>query len=376
METNTYNENSNGPADRPIWQDLWDTRPTRLPRDQHQGTWIMGVAEGIAMRYQVSVTLIRLLFVALSLVAGAGIITYLLLVLVLPRYGVPIAPLESLWKHTSDSRLRHDRSVGVASVILGIFLSAGSAQADIQWLLVTWAVVGLVFWMLYQRLPQPVNSAFAAATVYAPETPETPAPQQPEPPRQEPPAWDPLGAAPFAWDLPDPEPVEPTGAARKAKKPRKKAVFWIGAFLFIDLIIALIIGLFVMNGSGDKRTTSMSSGVTQVQPADLQHGMSFIASSSTVAIPKEMKVDRQAELTVEAYASSLELDVPAHTDGNTYRVTVECDLSVWTSCDAPQSRVVPGQDYDKLTSQGQRAEDNVDIPELRITMNGVASSIS
>ena len=37
------------------------------------------------------------------------------------------------------------------------------------------------------------------------EEPQTPA--KPEP--LTPPAWDPLGVAPFAWDLPDPPPVQP-----------------------------------------------------------------------------------------------------------------------------------------------------------------------
>ena len=38
-----------------------------------------------------------------------------------------------------------------------------------------------------------------------------------EPAEQTPPAWDPLGVAPFAWDLPEPTPIPPAPPARQAR---------------------------------------------------------------------------------------------------------------------------------------------------------------
>ncbi len=53
----------------------------------------------------------------------------------------------------------------------------------------------------------------------------TPEPEPaPEPERAGPPAWDPLGAAPFAWDLPEPTPVQHGGAGRRRRGGRKSKV--------------------------------------------------------------------------------------------------------------------------------------------------------
>lgn len=65
--------------------------------------------------------------------------------------------------------------------------------------------------------PAPAGAATGAATAAAPEA-EPAAPPEPEDlltDGRTPPAWDPLGAAPFAWDLPDP--LQPTQVSEVAE---------------------------------------------------------------------------------------------------------------------------------------------------------------
>ncbi|MFR4188845.1 MAG: PspC domain-containing protein [Corynebacterium variabile] len=68
---------------------MWTTRPVRLPRSQSPNTWFFGVCEGIAVRYQVSPVLVRLV-VGLSVTLGSlGLWFYLVALLVMPRYRRP-----------------------------------------------------------------------------------------------------------------------------------------------------------------------------------------------------------------------------------------------------------------------------------------------
>ncbi|GAB3910362.1 hypothetical protein GCM10029964_114040 [Kibdelosporangium lantanae] len=55
----------------------------------------------------------------------------------------------------------------------------------------------------------------------------------PEPPRDQPPAWDPLGAAPFAWDLPDPKPVPTEPEPVRPRKRAKVGGITLGAALVV-----------------------------------------------------------------------------------------------------------------------------------------------
>ena len=71
---------------------MWTTRPVRLPRAQSPDTWFFGVCEGIAVRYQVSPTLVRLVVGLSVTLGGLGLWFYLVALLVMPRYGVPLSP--------------------------------------------------------------------------------------------------------------------------------------------------------------------------------------------------------------------------------------------------------------------------------------------
>ena len=58
-----------------------------------------------------------------------------------------------------------------------------------------------------------------------------------EPAEQTPPAWDPLGVAPFAWDLPEPTPIPPAPPARQARSVVGRVTM--GAVLLIGGLAAV-----------------------------------------------------------------------------------------------------------------------------------------
>ncbi|MFF0815542.1 PspC domain-containing protein [Rhodococcus sp. NPDC003318] len=257
MSTPTFSEQLN---------QLWRTRPVRLPR---QGP-IAGVAAGIGYRYDIDPVLVRVAFVVSTLFGGAGIVLYLACWLLLPRAGDPASAAESL-----VGRGRSSESATKTIVLVVAFLIALSTLGPLG---VDFGGSGLIslalmlggLWLLFQRRPQPPAAPAGAdpwfgltppATgvpgvfpptytlpgvfttlpkTYEPtQTPPTDAmPPATAPPATgespttgdvftptvpgssdttTPPTWDPLGVAPFAWDLPEPTPVAPPAPPARPK---------------------------------------------------------------------------------------------------------------------------------------------------------------
>jgi phage shock protein PspC (stress-responsive transcriptional regulator) len=238
-------------------KDFWATRPRR-PR---RGRKIAGVAVGIANRYRIDPVLVRVGFGVATVYGGAGVLLYLLGWLFLPEQDDEVSPVESLF-----GKGRSSTSSGF-TVLLGIFLVpltgwffSGSFTGEFSSWLSLLVVGGLLFLLhqarghvepLYpappaaQAAPQPAMPVYPPAMPSAPVPPmptmplatpapsatmpytppvgppvDAPPPVAPEPPTT-PPSWDPLGAAPFAWDLPEPttpEPEEPPPAKRRKPK--------------------------------------------------------------------------------------------------------------------------------------------------------------
>ncbi len=240
--------------------DMWRTRPVRLPRQGH----VAGVCAGIGVRYDVDPVLIRVAFVVSTFFGGAGRVLYLAGWLLLPRYG--------------DQSSESSTKVVVLLVVLAVAASAfgplGAGVGGSGFVSMVLMLGGL--WLLYQRRPEPPvlpgapqlfpqnpfqapfqqsqyqqsqyqQSQYQQApfaqhtgapgpapadpdfwTKPEPESPRTgaqspgPEPAPPQDPllqRPTPPSWDPLGVAPFAWDLPEPT---PTTAVVPAKQPRSR----------------------------------------------------------------------------------------------------------------------------------------------------------
>ncbi|WP_051046244.1 PspC domain-containing protein [Nocardia asiatica] len=132
-------------------QQIWQTRPVRLPR---QGP-IAGVAAGFARRYEIDPVLVRVAFVVSTIFGGAGIVLYLLAWLLLSAAGDQASAAESLVGkgHSSQSQTK----TIVLIVALAIAVSTmgpvgvglgGSGLISLALMLAGW-------WMLHLRTPNP-----------------------------------------------------------------------------------------------------------------------------------------------------------------------------------------------------------------------------
>lgn len=163
-------------------REMWATRPAR-PRDDRQ---VAGVAAALARRYDVDPVLVRVGFVVAAF-AGIGAALYIAGWIALPEEPGARA-------HRSPRVLL---MIGLAiATIVGIGSIAGLEPSA---LLAGLVIAGLLVLLHRNR-----------ADLGIPGTPEqvAAAPVEPDPqPDRRPPAWDPLGVAPYAWELPEPPPA-------------------------------------------------------------------------------------------------------------------------------------------------------------------------
>lgn len=235
METNTLKR-------------MWETRPPRIPQDQGGKAVIAGVCEGIGARFQIDPTLIRVLFVVLSLAFGGGFFLYLLCWINMPRFGLTRTPATSI--ATPKDQLtkveKKERDTGWLLLLgLVIFFPSVAVASDMRGVLVTFVLFALGWYLAYQRQPEApagllVVGGVAASASEGPavDTSHLTVPEGYEHPGQKPPAWDPLGAAPGLWHLPDP--VEPAPERAQAKKR-----YWLWVPVTLVLTTATVFALGV-----------------------------------------------------------------------------------------------------------------------------------
>ncbi|MEJ3656157.1 PspC domain-containing protein [Actinomycetes bacterium KLBMP 9759] len=199
-------------------REMWETRPARPRRDRQ----VAGVAAGVARRYDIDPVLVRVGFVvAAFLGVGAGL--YIAGWILLPDEPVdPAAPQD-----TKSPRALMLVALAIAALVSIASLFNGTADVILPLL----AIAGILYLLHRSRGNRGVAGPGGAA-----EAPTTLIPGRPptaqagstgpslvkethvdEPAQPVPPAWDPLGAAPFAWDLPEPSPAPqaPVPVARK-----------------------------------------------------------------------------------------------------------------------------------------------------------------
>lgn len=199
-------------------QSMWDTRPARIPSDQGGNAKVAGVCEGIGVRYQVDPTLIRIIFVAAGLVGG-GIGIYLLAWLLMPRYSMKYSPLEAAAKNLGEEYKKEKETGWWLIIGLLVFGFGASNNNDVigASAILTLAIAFAVWYFLHSQRPTPPDtSGFDIAAAPGFQTPT-------------PPSWDPLGAAPQLWHLPEPGP---------APEPKKKSHGWVwiaGVVIIIGL---------------------------------------------------------------------------------------------------------------------------------------------
>ncbi|OZC78716.1 PspC family transcriptional regulator [Rhodococcus sp. 06-462-5] len=297
-------------------QQMWRTRPHRLPQRGH----VAGVAAGIGYRYDVDPVLIRIAFVVSTLFGGTGIVLYLAGWLVLNRAGDTASGAESLVGrgNSSDSTTKMV-VVAVALVIAVSTIGPVGVGLGGSGLISLVAMLGGL-WLLHQRCPEPppyMRTAEFSRNRYAPMpfgspstsaeqwtaaqyrppqfqheryTPYTTLPKSyvPTPktvehtgtdahtvnlskstasaekstdtptdmPTVTPPSWDPLGVAPFAWDLPEPAGTFPPAAIERKRRSR-----WTASFLGLALLAAGITAAVGAATGGDWATAGRVGAV-------------------------------------------------------------------------------------------------------------------
>lgn len=200
-------------------REMWATRPSR-PR---QGRQVAGVAAAIARRYDIDPVLVRVGFVVAAF-SGIGAGLYIAGWILLPEEPAdPAAP----------ARGQSPRAIILIGLVIAAMISLGSIfSGDADFLLPALAVAGLLFLLHRSRgnrtSEAPTTPTPAASAAAGPSLVKEPVDgEQPS----KPPAWDPLGVAPFAWDLPEPSPPQPPPLA-----PRKLPV------TLVTLGLALLAG--------------------------------------------------------------------------------------------------------------------------------------
>lgn len=206
---------------RGTFREMWETRPAR-PRDDRQ---IAGVAAAIARRYDIDPVLVRIGFVVAAFF-GIGAALYIAGWLVLPD--TPSDPA------VPESR---KRGILVVGLVIATIVSAGSIFGGHgRFVLPLVAALALLFLLHRSRGDRgpagiPPSPGQSWPPQQAAEGVSLVKGAAPADGAQQPPSWDPLGAAPFAWDLPEPGPATPP-----PPRPRRRPV------TLVTLGLALLAG--------------------------------------------------------------------------------------------------------------------------------------
>ena len=224
-------------------KDFWATRPRR----PHDGRKIAGVAAGIAQRYQIDPVIVRVAFVAMALSNGAGVLIYLLGWLWLAQADDEVSAAEALiGRGRSSTPTALTVLLGLAVFpATGFFMDGGFTMVGGVLL-----SVGAIYLLHRGRgqlnRPEP-TVAFGAGHGGGAEVGLDDgvggkvSTDEQTTGRVTPPAWDPLGAAPFAWDLPEPggAPAEPVGATpAPVVAPRRKSRVGVATFGVALVVLA------------------------------------------------------------------------------------------------------------------------------------------
>jgi phage shock protein PspC (stress-responsive transcriptional regulator) len=253
---------------RDLARDFWATRPRRRANDRK----VAGVAAAISRRYAIDPVLVRVAFVVATVIGGSGVLLYLLGWLLLPIEGDEASGAERMFGRGRSSMSAVLTILLVLLLIPATWAVVGDRASGVLGLLVA---LGALVLLHRSRAalgeipgmprPSPTTPAPAVPAATVPAT--TAAMAAPA----DPPAWDPLGAAPFAWDLPEPSappaPATPprgarfkvtpitlglallTGGLAVAFAPGLSAA-GIAALLLGVVGLGLVVGSFLQSGRG------------------------------------------------------------------------------------------------------------------------------
>jgi len=234
-----------------VAREAWATRPARRDADRK----IAGVAGAIARRYAVDPTLVRVVMVVLAL-SGGGLLLYLAGWVTLPPD--PADPPRRDRRRDGGTRSGPPTALVVVAVVVA-FATLGPVFGGRLQGLVGLAVAAVLLYGLHTgrahlgvvgpgagRVTGGPDAGTAgpsdAATTTTGQAGQASDPDATSvPPPPQPPRWDPLGAAPFAWDLPEPSTPPPPPTPRSKVTP---------VTLALALLAAGATGVLAITGVG------------------------------------------------------------------------------------------------------------------------------
>lgn len=307
---------------------MWDTRPPRIPKDQGGRAYIGGVCEGIGVRYQIDPTIVRIAFIVTTFAVGGGIAAYLLAWMCMPRYGETTYPLDAAIRsgEPASEQARSERTTGWVLLIFFILMSGflffsltdlfgSTAFIAIALLLAAW-------YGLHHRQPKPPAGLVQDLT--DPDKVDNPvnlSAYTSTNPMPTPPAWDPLGTAPFAWDLPEPPPREEP----QKKKPRIWA--WIiGGFVTVLVIGGLLIaiGAAIFIGANNWSARTYEAPETTADLADTYTSEDNGLFLDLTLLPT---LSEERDVTATAADGNVEVQLP-----ETIPVNLSCETGANSNC--------------------------------------------
>ena len=346
------------PTDAGVLSQMWHTRPVRFPSKQGGNAKVAGVCEGLGVRYQVDPTLIRLAFVVFGFL-GAGVAAYVLAWMLMPRYSVPVSPLEAIWKPGHPQDRTHGWWLLIFFLLFSGIFTSGATEFFGSASLLTYVLLAAMWWGLHKKHPLPPRGLLANgsdpaqdptqdSTMTTPHNNFDPNPYpQPQPDlsnvdpvqgynapfaqqyRAETPTWDPLAPTYNTWDIQH-VPAQP-------EKKKKRVWPWVlGGFAVAGVASMMLLFLAIDNinvgpdsgtAIGDMAITptdgnlqgSYSSGVgeleldlTSLTPVDEERSIDISSGVGevTVLIPEDIYVN----LTCTTGIGSAECDVEGLND--------------------------------------------------------------
>lgn len=314
-------------------QKMWATRPPRIPKDQGGNAHIAGVCEGIGTRFQIDPTPIRILFV-LSGLFGGGIATYFIAWLIMPRYSVEQAPFDVLLKKpvVEDKALKDERHLAWWLLIATVIFWSTTFTYDSNMIgtssLFTTALACIMWFLLYQH--KPVPPAGLLVNKEGDEGPDfsvlTPVEGRPHPyTRTTPPSWDPLGVAPFAWDLPEPGPA-PAPAEKKSKVWK-----WIIGCVAAGVAVVMIAGasgvsLFSLNLGDDAEPMSGNVAFNVTQEDQIRDSYDVGIANTSLDFSDLSELSTPRTVKIDSGIGNLDLYLPTNVP-----VELTCDHGIGNS---------------------------------------------
>jgi len=360
-------------------KDFWATRPRR-PR---RGRKIAGVAAGIGRRYRIDPTLVRVGFVVASVYGGAGIVLYLLGWLFLPEQDDEVSPFESMIGRGRSATSSAFTVLLCLALIPAVSWFFGGFFPGFPGFLSV-AVLGGVLYLLHRNrghLGEPGPAPEAATMPLSTEPAVDPVTNEPPPVaerraddyedtdvRDTPPAWDPLGAAPFAWDLPEPTPQPSREDDEQPPAPRRRksriglltagvglitaAILssvmggWITAQHIVGIVLAIlgagmVIGSFRRGGRGliglAIPLSAIGLAMTLVFPSGVHGGVGDIRATPTSLSDVQPSYERGAgsiDLDLTELPASGSVDTRVHLGLGDAKVIVPEGANVDVKCEA------------------------------------------